>query len=257
MQLAPNWIDISPENPQFDMSKITLVRHGQASFGSEHYDKLSDIGRLQAAKVGEFFKHCSMDFDQILHGEMSRQTDTAKIIAETMGHSAELVQHNGADEFDSENLVKAYLPVLANRSDEYREMIYGDNNWFTSDRNFKRVFSDLIELWQQDENCSFESWQSFRSRVMVFLNQIVEDGHSNRRVLIATSGGLISVALMSLLSLQDELFSKINLTVNNASLTELKLINNQQKEQLNGQVLSFNNISPLVFANNKKLITRK
>lgn len=239
------------------MSKITLVRHGQASFGSENYDKLSDTGRLQAEKVGEYFKHCSIEFDQVLHGEMSRQTDTAKIIATTMGHTAELVQHKGADEFDSENLIKTYLPLLTERSQEYREMIYGNNNWFRSDRNFGRVFADLVMLWQQDKHCDFESWLSFRNRVMVFLNQILEDGHANRRVLIATSGGLISVAFMSLLRLQDEQFTKINLTVNNASLTELKLINNQSKEQLHGQVLSFNNISPLMLTKNKQLITRK
>lgn len=249
------------------MSKITLVRHGQASFGSNHYDKLSDVGRLQAEKVGEYFQQCSTEFELILHGEMSRQTDTAKIIAEAMGHSGSLVQHKGADEFDSENLLKAYLPRLANRSAEFQEMIYGDNNWFKSDKNFKQVFSELIRLWQLDEQCEFESWLSFRSRVMTFLQQIVDDGHPNRRVLVATSGGLISVALMSLLKLPDERFTEINLSVNNASLTDLKLNNrelnnrnlnlNDLNEQLNGQILSFNNISPLLLANDSQLITRK
>ena len=249
------------------MSKITLVRHGQASFGSNHYDKLSDIGRLQAQRVGDYFKQCATEFDLILHGEMSRQSDTAAIIAESMGYSGSLVQHKGADEFDSENLLKAYLPQLANRSVDFHEMIYGDNNWFKSDKNFKQVFSELIRIWQQDQQCRFESWQSFRSRVMTFLQQVVEDGHPNRRVLIATSGGLISVALMSLLKLPEEQFTEINLSVNNASLTDVKLHNTDtvkqdldnhlHDKQINGQLLSFNNISPLLLANNSQLITKK
>jgi broad specificity phosphatase PhoE len=239
------------------MSKITLVRHGQASFGSDNYDLLSDIGRLQAQKVGEYFHRCATHFDLILHGGMSRQTDTAKIIAKVMGHSAPLVQHSGADEFDSENLIKSYLPKLAERSTEYREMIHGDNHWFKSNSNFKRVFSELISLWQRDQDCQFESWWSFKKRVKTFLKQITDDGHANRRVMIATSGGLISVAFMSLMKLPDEQFTEINLSINNASLTELKLITQSLGEQLNGQILSFNNISPLQLAKNNQLITRK
>lgn len=36
------------------MSVIYLVRHGQASFGSDDYDRLSTIGREQAQALGEY-----------------------------------------------------------------------------------------------------------------------------------------------------------------------------------------------------------
>jgi broad specificity phosphatase PhoE len=35
------------------MPAIYLVRHGQASFGSENYDVLSPTGQLQASIVGK------------------------------------------------------------------------------------------------------------------------------------------------------------------------------------------------------------
>ena len=38
------------------MSELILIRHAQASFGEENYDKLSDLGHKQARLLGGFFK---------------------------------------------------------------------------------------------------------------------------------------------------------------------------------------------------------
>jgi len=37
------------------MSEIFLVRHAQASFGTDNYDELSDIGWQQSRLLGEYF----------------------------------------------------------------------------------------------------------------------------------------------------------------------------------------------------------
>ncbi|VAV98863.1 hypothetical protein MNBD_ALPHA02-2245, partial [hydrothermal vent metagenome] len=37
------------------MAEIYLIRHGQASFHSDNYDKLSDLGRLQSRYLGQYF----------------------------------------------------------------------------------------------------------------------------------------------------------------------------------------------------------
>ena len=37
------------------MTTIYLIRHGQASFGAESYDKLSPNGELQAKLLGQYF----------------------------------------------------------------------------------------------------------------------------------------------------------------------------------------------------------
>ena len=39
------------------MTTIYLIRHGQASFGAESYDKLSEKGELQAQRLGQYFKN--------------------------------------------------------------------------------------------------------------------------------------------------------------------------------------------------------
>jgi broad specificity phosphatase PhoE len=38
------------------MASIYLIRHGQASFGAQDYDKLSELGRRQATLTGEYLR---------------------------------------------------------------------------------------------------------------------------------------------------------------------------------------------------------
>ena len=44
------------------MQKITFVRHGQASYGSDNYDKLSELGHKQTRLLGEYFKKINYQF---------------------------------------------------------------------------------------------------------------------------------------------------------------------------------------------------
>ena len=64
------------------MSVLTLVRHGQASYMSEDYDRLSPIGEEQARKLGEFWVRHRIQFDVCFHGPARRHTRTAEIAAE-------------------------------------------------------------------------------------------------------------------------------------------------------------------------------
>ena len=61
------------------MSVIYLVRHGQASFGSENYDKLSSLGCTQAEVLGEYFSHAGIHFDAAYAGDLARQQKTARL----------------------------------------------------------------------------------------------------------------------------------------------------------------------------------
>ena len=45
------------------MSVLYLVRHGQASFGRENYDRLSKRGVEQARIVGDYFIRTGLRFD--------------------------------------------------------------------------------------------------------------------------------------------------------------------------------------------------
>lgn len=239
------------------MCKITLIRHGQASFGAPNYDLLSGIGRLQAAAVGDFFNTCSTPIERIVHGEMLRQSETAQIIATTIGISQPLEKNPALNEFDSDNLIKHYLPKVIQSLREQGQMIE-DEDWFQTEEIFIQVYHALINRWQLDHNCPFESWKMFAARVQLFTASLAELADPNHHLVLVTSGGLISIVLQQIWGLEDNTFSEINLSINNASLSEIKIeLDHSEAKNYKIRLLSFNNISPLLLKKDKSYITRK
>ena len=62
------------------MAAIYLIRHGQASFGSDDYDQLSQLGIRQAEVTGEYFRESGIFFDAAYSGDLKRQLDTAQLV---------------------------------------------------------------------------------------------------------------------------------------------------------------------------------
>jgi len=62
--------------------KLWLVRHGQASFGEEDYDRLSRLGMEQSRVPGTHCARTGLRFDAVYSGEMKRQRDTAGLVLE-------------------------------------------------------------------------------------------------------------------------------------------------------------------------------
>ncbi len=250
------------------MQHIYLVRHGQASFGAENYDKLSSIGKQQAGVVGDYFANQGIAVAKIIHGKMSRQQETAELIAKNAGYTGELICHQGANEFDSENLIKHYLPILAQQSSSLNQIMESGEDWWATGENFEIFFRALVSMWQEDKNCPFESWDNFRKRCLSCLTDVANLNIDNTKgiTLIATSGGLISVIMQTILGSDQNAFMNMNLTINNTSISEIVWQKNysnddQLKEQkllkASNRLLSFNNITPLLLAKRKELITRK
>ena len=58
------------------MAELVLVRHGQASFGADDYDRLSELGWQQSRWLGEYFRERGAAFDLILRGSLRRHAET-------------------------------------------------------------------------------------------------------------------------------------------------------------------------------------
>ncbi|MGM8889153.1 histidine phosphatase family protein, partial [Psychrobacter sp. 1U2] len=65
------------------MTTILLARHGQASFGQENYDRLSELGSTQARLLGQHYATTQRHIDAIFTGSLSRQQDSARYFWET------------------------------------------------------------------------------------------------------------------------------------------------------------------------------
>ena len=58
------------------MGSLYLVRHGQASFGADDYDQLSERGEAQAVRLGEYWRERGLSFDAVYAGTLKRHQQT-------------------------------------------------------------------------------------------------------------------------------------------------------------------------------------
>ena len=93
------------------MGTLYLVRHGQASFGADDYDQLSELGHRQCVRLGEYFRDSGRRFDAVLTGTLKRQRAVAR------GHrrrhavdAASRCSWPGLNEYDSEAVIAAVHP---------------------------------------------------------------------------------------------------------------------------------------------------
>ena len=96
------------------MGVIYLVRHAQASFGTDDYDRLTPIGFTQARLLGEYFARRRIRFDAVYSGTLRRHAETTQAIAAgEPDRSAPAAQcFPGLNEYKPEALLAAFTGVL-------------------------------------------------------------------------------------------------------------------------------------------------
>src|SRR5271166_4911929 len=107
------------------MSRILLVRHGQASFLERDYDKLCENGEEQARLLGEYWARRGVVFSSVYSGPRLRQRETARIVTEAY-RSAGAVDFPGTgvmsefDEYQAEAALRECLPQLLQANTEIK-----------------------------------------------------------------------------------------------------------------------------------------
>jgi broad specificity phosphatase PhoE len=194
------------------MSYLLLVRHGQASFLEENYDKLSQKGERQARMLGEYWARHQFHFDHVYSGPRVRQQETARIAGEAMRAAGlnwpELNVLPEFDEFRAEAVVAQTLPALV-ESDPAVRALYQDfekaEGQAARFKTFQRVFEVVVHRWAHGELPSpeIEPWSAFCDRIHSALAQLCGEPTS-RRVVVFSSGGPTAVAMQRALDLSTE-----------------------------------------------------
>ena len=87
------------------MGDLYLIRHGQASFGEENYDRLSPCGIRQAKILGRHMAGVLGGVDAIYSGTLDRQVNTARELRDASGDLREpapdIIRMDVFDEYDS------------------------------------------------------------------------------------------------------------------------------------------------------------
>jgi broad specificity phosphatase PhoE len=192
------------------MGVVLLVRHGQASFGADDYDVLSETGWAQGRLLGAWLAQRGVAPTAVVHGDMRRQRDTALAMAEGAGWDGLApVVDPGWDEFDHVGLVAAYpdLPADLDLSDR---------------RAFQRVFEEATAHWTAGEPGDFtETYDDFESRVRGALSRATETAGSGETVVVVSSGGPIAVACSALVDPDARLWQRFNTVIVNSSVTRV------------------------------------
>ena len=191
------------------MGTLYLVRHGQASFGADDYDVLSELGVRQAVRLGEYFKTKGTTFDAALTGTLQRQISTFEGICRGMQMEVEAQRWPGLNEYDSEAVIAAIHPHKLEKPTS-PEMY----------RSHFRLLRDGLKQWMDGvvSPKGMPAYREFVAGVTTALDHVRTTHTGN--VLLVSSGGPISTAVGHVLGTSPEATIELNLRIRNASVTE-------------------------------------
>jgi len=244
------------------MGTLYLVRHGQASFGAEDYDNLSELGQKQSARLGDYFRQKGLRFDAVLTGTLRRQVQTYDAIREGLqasipagspqgeaapsgGGAAHKVasvgatlQWPGLNEFDSEAVIAAVYPHKLEKPDTPE--LY---------RHHFRLLRDGLTQWMNGvvSPRGMPSYREFQLGVTSALDHVRKNFDGN--VLLVSSGGPIATAVGHVLGTTPETTIELNMRIRNSAITEFAF--NPKRHTL----VTFNTLPHLEHADHASWIT--
>ncbi|MEN8739304.1 MAG: histidine phosphatase family protein [Phaeobacter gallaeciensis] len=184
------------------MAEILVVRHGQASFGADNYDELSEKGRNQGRLLGDTLRAMDWTPDRAITGTLARQKQTLQ----EMGFDVAPEEHAGWNEYDFHDLLHSRFGGQAPS-----EVIKDRKTHF-------RALRETLAEWQQGGvTGASESWAQFIARIEAARQHAAET--EAERVLVVSSGGVIARLVAATLQVPDSQMIALNLQVKNTSLT--------------------------------------
>ena len=227
------------------MASVLLVRHGQASFGTADYDRLSPLGEEQSRKLGRWLKHTGNAPDLVVVGPLRRHVHTADLCLQAAGVVAPRITIAGLDEFDHEEVLARHRPDLASHKVLVAELAKLDD----PHRAFQRMFSEAVARWTSGEfdHEYTRSWPVFRVAVMQGMQALA--AQEARTIWAFTSGGPIAVIVNALVGAPTADAFTLSWPLVNTSISRISV--NAQRQSL----ISYNGWPHLEDADAKAMIT--
>lgn len=201
------------------MRELLLIRHGQASFSAEDYDRLSPIGEQQSRMLGEWLAACGSPPDSVAIGPRVRHHDTARLCLEAADLSLQPIVLPELDEVDHHELLARLRPDLAGAAALRAELKQAAD----PHRAFQRLFADAITRWVSGAHDADyrQPWPAFRAGVLAALQQLADS--PARTIWAFTSGGPIAVIASALLQTPLAETFQLSWPLVNTGVTRLRL----------------------------------
>jgi len=192
------------------MGTIYLVRHAQASFGSDDYDRLSPLGWRQGQRLGEHLRAHGLHFDAVFTGTLRRHHETWLAIRTGWEAARDAQVWPGLDEYDSAALIEALKAPPP-----------GDLHTPEGYRAHFRLLRDALRQWMAGviSPRGMPNYEAFRSAAVSLLEHI-RHAHTGD-VLVISSGGPIASLVGHLLGTSPEASIELNLRLRNTAVSEV------------------------------------
>ncbi len=192
------------------MGVILLIRHGQASFGADDYDVLSDQGHAQARHTGTVLAARGIEPARVITGGLRRQRETAEGLLAGMGVSdLPIAEDPRWNEYDQFGLLGLGPPV-----EEWPEDLAARN------RVFQAALDQALAAWVGGAtgDGGGESHADFHGRATGALDELrAAPGTS----LVVSSGGVIALVAAHVMGIPPAHWPALNRTMVNASITKV------------------------------------
>jgi broad specificity phosphatase PhoE len=249
------------------MSVLSLVRHGQASFGSHDYDRLSPRGQQQVRRLEAHWNALGNDPTHLYSGPLRRQRQTAELLASRS--KVAIIEDAAFKEFDASSVLAAYaaearltqsdvdLAVALERhdaqdhTDPARRSSIDRPHDPEELKRFQLGLEAATLAWVRGElQGDFESWPDFRHRVVNAVETLMNATGRGQQVAVCTSAGVIGTAMGHLMGLSDEGAIRLSWVLLNASVSTV-LFDAKRRS-----VLRFNALPHLEQPEYRDLLTR-
>lgn len=186
-----------------------MVRHGQASFGTDDYDRLSPRGKEQSRALGAHLDRQGTLPVRITSGGMKRQLQTAHGAIEGAGWATTTDIDQGWDEFNATDLINA-CPT-------------GEPESKTNPRAFQRLLEKASTRWASGNHDAdyLETFPAFTQRVDGALERSVAGLGSGESSMVVSSSGAIAWAATRLLNGGFDQWLALNRVTINSGVTKI------------------------------------
>ncbi|MBM3736770.1 MAG: histidine phosphatase family protein [Acidobacteria bacterium] len=211
------------------MSTLTLVRHGQASFLEDNYDRLSPLGEQQARLLADFWINQGTRLDRVFYGPCERQIRTGEIIADRFRAAGrewpEPVTDPEFDEFPAELLFRRFMPRLMAKHPHLAASVaefQTSPDERARQRAFDRVLREVTQRWLSGEAAApdIPTWQDFCARIERAVDRVKAACPKSGHAVVFTSGGPTAAASRLALGLSYEATLELTWSPKNGSFTD-------------------------------------
>ncbi len=230
------------------MAELYFIRHGQASFGKDDYDALSELGKQQAQVLGRCLGQIIQP-SQLLCGSLNRQQQTMDHLL--IGFEATTKQSLGLpiqinpsfNEFDHENVLQVFNPDFKDRAYIASQIMAQPN----PEKVFHKLYRQAVMKWLDSDSGAYtEGFTDFHQRVNQAVQAVIQNAKRQECIVVVSSAGAISMCIQQVLEIMPRKAFELNEMMANTAIT--RMVFNEAGDL---SLSYFNNYQHLILADTK------